>query len=468
MSFHVWSPQRTFWFAVCSLLFCLTSATAQTDRKDTAQVIGPMAGAITMKSAQIWAQVSAPDHQRFINVWLEYRALDGSSKADSPIQRSSVKRTDADKHWTADWLLNGLKPGTVYEYRVRWKNKQLEGSSQLAKFATQVHWPFRSDPPELRVLAGSCAYTNDESDDRPGKPYGHSNAIYQTMADRHADVTLWMGDNIYLREPDFGDEEAMSTRYDKWRALPELQPLLREGSHLATWDDHDYGPNDSNASHVHKDKTLKLFKRYWANPSYGLPGKHGVFTQHEVSDVAFFILDGRWYRDSDRWIGEDKVLFGPDQLRWLKNALLSSPATWKLIISGSQVLNLNNNYEGWNKFPQEMNSFMAWLDAQNLPGVMFLSGDRHFSTMLQLERPGNYPLYELTCSPLTAGSFSNPEMDLKDNKRIVQGTVVTTQNFCELDFTGPRKDRRMNISIKDTKGQVQWRRTVHENDLKRP
>lgn len=459
---------RSFLVWCGALLMLCTCVIAQVPSTADRQVIGPMAGAITMKSAQIWAQVDAPDKLRFAHAWLEYRPLDGASLADKVQQRSVLKRTYAAQHWTADWVLQDLKPGTSYEYRVRWKHRELEGASEKAQFTTQPHWPFRTDPPKLRVLAGSCAYTNDAVDDRPGKPYGQSNAIYQTMADRRADITLWMGDNIYLREPDFGDEEAMASRYDKWRSLPELQPLLRTGSHLATWDDHDYGPNDSNASNVHKDKALKLFKRYWANPSYGLAGKEGVYTHHEVSDVAFFVLDGRWYRDSDRGMGDDKAMFGQDQLRWLKNALLASTATWKLIISGSQMLNLNNNFEGWHKFPQEMNDFMAWLDAQNLPGVMLLSGDRHFSTLLRMERPGNYPLYELTCSPLTAGAYGNPEGDLKGNRRIVDGTVVTTQNFCELDFSGSRKDRRLDLSIRDTKGVVQWSRTLHENDLKRP
>jgi alkaline phosphatase D len=39
-----------------------------------------------------------------------------------------------------------------------------------------------------------------------------------------------------------------------------------------------------------------------------------------------------------------------------------------------------------------------------VPGVFFLTGDRHHTCLQKLERAGNlYPLYDLTISPLTSG-----------------------------------------------------------------
>ena len=40
---------------------------------------------------------------------------------------------------------------------------------------------------------------------------------------------------------------------------------------------------------------------------------------------------------------------------------------------------------------------------------MFLSGDRHFTELLKVERPGTYPLYEFTSSPLTSRPWANPD-----------------------------------------------------------
>jgi len=42
-----------------------------------------------------------------------------------------------------------------------------------------------------------------------------------------------------------------------------------------------------------------------------------------------------------------------------------------------------------------------WLEQQRIDGVVFISGDRHFGELLKIARPGAYPLYEFTSSPLT-------------------------------------------------------------------
>lgn len=429
-------------------------------------VIGPMAGAVTQRSARLWAQLRGAAADSETEVWAEYARVAGSDAATPVTLRTERVKVNATTGWTVQILLDRLEPGTPYAYSVHWQGRKGGGVSARATFKTETLWQFRTDPPTMRVLAGSCAYTNDPPDDRPSRPYGRDPAIFETMAGRDPDLTVWMGDNLYFREPDFGDETAMAQRYDKFRSLPELQSLWRKGQHLATWDDHDFGPNDSNSSYVHKDKSLRLFQRYWVNPSYGLPGLPGVFTSQTIGDAEFFMLDDRWYRDSDRLIDDDRAMLGREQIRWLKNALLASTATWKFIVSGSQVLNLSNHYEGWNRFPRESQEFLAWLEKQRVPGVIILSGDRHFSVMLKQERAGTYPLYELTCSPLTAGTYDNPSQETSNNSRIMPGSVVTRNNFCELNFSGARGSRRLKLAIHDGRGEALWSMELAEAELK--
>lgn len=425
-----------------------------------------MVGAVTPRSARVWAQLEGVPGNRPAEVWLEYWADRDPNATAAPRKRTDKVMTHAALHWTVHLPLDRLEPGTRYQYKVLWKTAAGQGASASATLKTDSHWQFRTDPPALRILAGSCAYTNDPQDDRPGAPYGRSTKIFQSMAERQPDLTLWMGDNIYFLEPDFGDETAMSSRYDKWRALTDMQALLRQGSHAAIWDDHDYGPNNSNGAYVHKDKSLKLFQRYWNNPSYGVPGLPGVFTSQVMGDAEFFLIDNRWYRDSDLLIDEDKRMLGSEQLRWLKNSLLASTATWKFIVSGSQILNLNNQFEGWNRFPRESQEFLDWLERQRVPGVVFLSGDRHFSAMLKVDRPSTYPLYELTCSPLTSGPYENPSRDVVNNPRLIAGSAVTRNSFCELELTGARGSRKLAISIRNGNGEPQWQRDIQEAELR--
>ncbi len=419
---------------------------------------GPMAGANGMRSTHLWLQTEQPGR-----VDVLYRKQ-GVVEAE---WRKISQRTRAAEDNVAQFVIDNLEPGTVYEYRVVIDGQAVKLEQPL-RFHTQKLWQFREDPPEFTLMTGSCSYFNETAYDRPGRPYGKSPAIFDVMAKRNPELMLWLGDNVYFREVDYLAKADMHLRYWHDRALPSLQKFLRTGHHLAIWDDHDYGPNDSNKSWVHKAHALELFQRYWANDSYGLPGVPGVFGQFSYNDVDLFLLDDRYYRDGDKGPEtREKRLFGQAQMDWLKNALLASRAPFKIIAGGGQFLNLNNPYEGWNHFPFERQEFLDWLARSQVEGVLFLSGDRHHTELLRMPRKGAYPLYELTCSPLTSGSHRvKPE---KRSPPLVEGTkVINTQNFCELHFSGPRKKRQMEIRVFDASGAPLMQHVISATELRNP
>ena len=107
--------------------------------------------------------------------------------------------------------------------------------------------------------------------------FGDGYEIFDAIADKKPDVMLWLGDNVYLRRHEYHDPEAMAQRYRSQRGFGPLQRLLTATSHLAIWDDHDYGPNNADGSFTLKGETLRLFRLYWANPSFGLPETPGIF-----------------------------------------------------------------------------------------------------------------------------------------------------------------------------------------------
>lgn len=417
-------------------------------------VSGPMAGLAAMREASIWFQADQPGLAR-VEFWPHAQPRNK--------KRSAAVRLTAEQQFTARIALVGLEPGTAYDYRVLLRG---QGPSPVYAVRSQALWQWRGNPPDFSVAFGSCAYYNDAAYDRPGKPYGSGYDILNAMAATKPDLVLWLGDNLYFREAD-NSPWAMADRYQRTRRLPEMQALLRTGQHIAIWDDHDYGPNDANRSFIYKEEALRLFRRYWPNPSYGLPQTPGTFTVASFGDADFFLLDDRWYRDAD---GQpetaQKQMFGPEQMNWLQNALAHSSATFKFIVGGSQMLNELNAYEGWNHFPAERGAFLTWLAQSGTRGVILLSGDRHHTELLQQPRPGSYPLLELTCSPLTAGvSVVDQE---KQNPHLVAGTYVAAHNFCRLQFQGPKGQRSVTLSAHDQQGKLLWQRPVAESELQAP
>lgn len=104
---------------------------------------------------------------------------------------------------------------------------------------------------------------------------------------------------------------------------------------------------------------------------------------------------------------------------------------------------------------------------QRIDGVLLLSGDRRFTEMLKTERPGSYPLYELTCSPLTSGIPSNLDQE-KINPQIVPGTFTAQRNFCTLDFQGTKAERKIVVRSFSTEGEKLWEQTIAVKELKAP
>jgi alkaline phosphatase D len=438
------------------LLFAFTAVAAAAPRLTS----GPMAGHVTMRTASIWLQSDGPGTAQ-IEYW----------KADDPKakQRSAPIELRATTDFAVTFELVALEPGMRYEYQVLLDGARATRGERFF-VRTQPLWKWRADPPDLRFFLGSCAYVNDPPYDRPGQPYGSDYFIFETIAAKARATPvdhfmLWLGDNLYFREVDYESPWGMNDRWRRHRTLPALQPLLSATHHYAIWDDHDYGPNDTNRSFVLKGAALDLFQRYWANPSHGLPGTPGIFTTFSYLDADFFLLDDRWYRSADRGVEDGaRTMLGREQIDWLKQALAASTATFKFIANGSQILNDANRYEGWHRYPQEREEFLDWLSRQGVKGVVFLSGDRHHTELLRRERAGSYPLYELTCSPLT----SSPRNADEANPLRVPGTLVLVRNFCTVDVTGPRTERMVVFRAFSADGRELWAQQVPGETLRQP
>lgn len=407
-----------------------------------------MLGYVDMRSALVWSQfdeLAAPSE------WRVYEA-----GKDSLVVRVDVVTGDFQ---TATTELALLEPGTAYEALL------ISGGSGLdtLRFTTQPLWDFRTDPPAFKVLAGSCAYINEPEYDRPGDGYGGQYEIFETMSQAQGDLMVWLGDNIYLREVDFGSYAGFGHRYTHMRTTPELQGLLGDMPHVAIWDDHDFGPNDCDGHFVRKEWSQQAFESFWANPSYGLPGgEGGITTQFRFMDVDFFLLDNRFHRVNHHNTTQTAQVIGEEQMDWLMGALSASRAPFKIVAIGGQVLSDAAIYENLAQFPEERSELLKRLDEEDIRGVIFLSGDRHNGELTRLQLPGGNWVHDLTSSPLTSGSYDHSD---EPNTLRVPGTMIGVRHFAELNFSGPRKDRSLEIVMRGVQGDTLWTHRLRAKDL---
>ena len=415
---------------------------------------GPMVGYSTMQEVLLWVQT-----EETANVHFEYYEI------NNPKVKFSTDKIETEKKngYVAKLIADQVIPGKKYKYEVYINNYKIERNYAM-EFQTQELWKWRTDPPDVKFVIGSCSYINEPKFDRPGKPYGSNFEIFNSINKKKPDFMLWLGDNTYLREPDWNSRTGFIKRYSHTRAFPELQPLLASTHHYATWDDHDYGPNNSDGSFWQKETASEIFKLFWGNPNYDVTGKGGITGFFQWSDIDFFLLDNRYHRTANNNLTGNRQMLGKDQIDWLINALSFSQASFKFVAVGGQVISNGAVYENYATYPDERKYLLDKIREAKIEGVIFLDGDRHHTILSKMQETKNvYPLYDLTCSSLTAGVNNDNE---PYNSFKLEETFVNVNNFGMLNVTGPTNDRKLTIQIFDKDGKELWIKSIKANDLK--
>ncbi len=411
-----------------------------------------MLGYVDMKEALLWVQTKEE-----AVVYFEYWDKEKPQERFLTDAVTTHKRTA----YTAKCVADRVEPGRSYAYRL-YINKEAVVLPYPTEFKTQVLWRWRTDPPDFTVAAGSCAYINEERYDRPGRPYGSNYQIFNAIARQKPDLMIWLGDNVYLREADWYTRTGIFHRHTHDRSIPELQPLLAATHHYAIWDDHDYGPNDSDGTWINKDIAHEAFEAFWGNPTFGLPGQKGCTTQFQYADVDFFLLDNRYFRTPNNCKSCSCTILGREQMDWLRGALAASLAPYKVVAMGGQFLTSAPVYETYiNLCPAERDSLLAFIEREDIKGVIFLSGDRHHGELSAYRNARGNWVYDLTTSPLTSGV--NTRAASEPNQNRVPGTMVTQHNFALMRFSGPRNERRVEVSLLSNEGAVLWRKVILPN-----
>lgn len=437
--------------------FCLTLLSASAQPRI---VSGPMLGPVELRDAKIWVEVS-PEVK---SVALQY-----NKSGDKTRKTILYKGALGNEFNPLSFTVGGLDINSTYEYKLLIDGKLTSAGGQ---FTTKDLWQWRKPVPEFSFLTGSCSYFNQPEYDRPGTPYGKDVSIFSAMAKEKAAFMLWLGDAWYTREVDYYSDWGLWYRASHDRAVLALQGFLKSMPQLATWDDHDYGPNDIGKNYILKETSRKVFNSYFCNPSSGENGQ-GIYTMTSWGDADIFITDDRWWRSADAMPDSvngkpnpEKKMLGDQQMEWLKNSLLFSTATFKIITVGSQVLNPVSPFDKWRDFPVEYQELMDFLTQHKIKGVVFLTGDRHHSEIIKVDRPGAYPLYDVTVSPLTSGThvFGDAE---KNNPYRVFG-LDQKQNYGRFSFTGTRGNRKLTVEFLGIQGEKLGEWSVSEKELKYP
>lgn len=240
--------------------------------------------------------------------------------------------------------------------------------------------------------------------------------IWDAIAASNPQLFIAMGDNVY-GDTGYDGSPGMETFIAAYATQAQSAPfaaLRAEVPMLATWDDRDYGFNDSGGSFAHRELSEDLFEAFWNSPQ-DVRSRPGVY--HSVTKgapgqrVQFILLDTRFFRSDlvameeggplGRYTGNSDpsaTVLGDAQWQWLQ-AELAKPADLRVLVSSIQVLSEAHNFEAWDNFPHERARLLDMLAARSESGLVVLSGDRHAAGLYESEWAGE-EFIEFTASSL--------------------------------------------------------------------
>jgi len=396
---------------------------------------GPILGAVTDSSCRVFVRTSSAT-----NFTIEVST--DSTFATGVI--SFTNTTDALKDTIAITDIAGLVADTKYYVRVA------IGSIPSGARASFETFPSASSSTHQVFVTGSCIYDLEEAGsvlfDRAGSY--HPKAFIQLGDWGYPDAATGATD-IYLSNPPTSYAATYSNHQNFYKLRyqsPSHIGFLQSTSTDYMYDDHDYLNDNSGddatsgfgldflgdlgAPKVYTQPVqarLNSIKAYleWFPGYKVVDSTEGIYHSFRSGNVEVFVPDLRSMRTpqaaaikklGNNWVYSPPLgysLVGANQMNWLKNALASSTATWKIIIS-SDAFNLGLRYttdtclkigngsvpywapdvsgislpnkgytavqnyaDCWAGFHEDADTLVSFVINNNIKNVFMVSGDTH-------------------------------------------------------------------------------------------
>ncbi len=475
---------------------------------------GLQTGDVVGDRAVVWARADRP--ARLMVEWSTTETF------GDPIAVVGPEALDVDDY-TARVTLDGLPPGQQLFWRARWISLD-----DINAVSEPMIGRFRTEPPGGRDV--TFAWSGDTAGQGFGiNPDFGGMKLYEEVRKMQPDFFIHSGDVCYADGPikaevDLKDgtkwknltlpgKDKVAETLDEFRANyrynlmdENLRRLNLEVPTFFQWDDHEtmnnwYPQKVLSAQETrYSVKSLALLsaraRRAFLDyaPMLGTEaGTRQIYRKIPYGPALdVFFLDMRSFRGANSANLQDQPsrdtdFMGPAQIAWLKQALLTSKATWKVIAADmpiglgvpdgktaeglAQWEAIANNDPGAPKGRElEIAGLLAFIKAADIKNVVWLTADVHY-TAAHYYSPEKAqfrdfkPFWEFVSGPINAGTFGPNPLDatfgpeVKFVKAPPEGQVnlpptAGLQFFGHVKIDG--KSQAMTVTLMDIAGTKLW------------
>lgn len=340
--------------------------------------------------------------------------------------------------------VTGLQADRTYQYAV-----EIDGVIDWTYTGTIRTHPPLGEPADFTIAAASCAGTGSPYpvEGSPLVPDRVSNhPVFTEILSRDPLEFVHMGDMHYY---DIGSGVHVTgysaTQYrrawDDVLAQGRQHALYRGAGLRYVWDDHDFGPNDSDRTSLGRDAAIQVYREVVPHgPLAAGDGLQPIYQTWTIGRVQFVGLDARSDRDPfSTPQGPTKTMLGDAQRIWFEQILATSSAKAIVIVSPS-VWWEPNRVDGWWDYQDEQQWVIDRINQYGWTGrVVIISGDVH-SLAIDTggNSPGGIPVYQFASMDSTYGSTPQYHYDTGPSLpgRGQYGTLRCRDMGARIEITG--------------------------------
>ena len=392
---------------------------------------GPMLGNVTSSSVNVWVRTVKPAK---VKVMVK---TEDKEKKFGPVESTPSSEL------AAVVPVTGLKPGTKYTYSV-W----VDGEKLEIPVETTIKTISDRKEDNTRILFGSCYHRWGLGNEKQSR----------AMIDRNPDAFLAIGD---IAAQDRNNSMGWhSLDYLARDLYPAWQNLVAKVPVYAAWDDHDYFDNDrwgipEGYTNEDRENVWKVFRHAWNNPSYGFgDDEKGIFFRTRIGAADVLLLDHRYFRTKESFLGEK-------QMQWLEEQLLDCKGPFIILSTGTMWSDyVSNGKDSWGQFdPKGREKIFSLIEKNNIAGVLLISGDRHGARGFTIPRPSGFQFYEFEGGSL--GALGGPPINKPEWKNRLYG-ISGEYAFSEFTFDTSVDDPTVTFRLIGENGNI-----IHKLKLKR-
>jgi phosphodiesterase/alkaline phosphatase D-like protein len=379
-------------------------------------------GAVTSSGAVVKARAARPG----LALRLAVTPADGGAVA--------YERTvEADSRGVATFPIDSLKLRTAYEYVVSTQEHRLRGA-----FKT-----FAEGAMPFRVVYGSCART------------GSSSPIFEEMRRLDPDLFIHMGD-FHYENITANDPARFARAYDAVLASRTQSALYRAAPIVYTWDDHDFGNNNSDATSPSRPAALDTYDAFV--PHYPLVSRDSIQQAFSIGRVRLIVTDSRSGRTPMTGDPRKRTMLGPAQLEWLEREFESAKEAPLVVWVNSLpwiTRGDERNSDGWAPYARERERIANHLATLQLTErVIMLSGDAH---MVAID-DGTNSLYATIATPargfVVAHAAPFDQRPKKKGGPYSSGESLANEQFGVLDVADDGTTLKATVTGRNDRGTL--------------